>query len=116
MGVGTKNDGKIVIIDNKEVKKSNLNRNFLFKNEDIGRKKSSMKKTNQFTSSFYENIDGIISTIYDNNLNYYISDECTFYTKPFVVAETFGMKGFYQTIVPRITNTYEKKNRFFSNT
>lgn len=40
MGVGTKNDGKIVIIDNKEVKKSNLNRNFLFKNEDIGRKKS----------------------------------------------------------------------------
>lgn len=42
MSVGTKNDGKIVIIDNKEVKKSNLNRNFLFKNEDIGRKKSNV--------------------------------------------------------------------------
>lgn len=64
MGFATKNEGQILTIDKGLIKKSDLNRNFLLKNEDIGKMKSDVVK--QAVNSINPNVN-ISSKLEINN-------------------------------------------------
>ena len=132
MGFATKNEGQILTIDKGLIKKSDLNRNFLLKNEDIGKMRSEVVKqavnsinpnvnisskqleiNNEtdliLSDKFYELFDGICGTMKNEKHENFLNSKCTFYNKPFLVSQTQGMKAVYQTIVPRITNCFENQ-------
>jgi len=127
MGVGTK--GRLTVTDMDKIERSNLSRQFLFHDEDIGKMKSiaaaqSVLKMNPslniealphrigedttsiFNDSFYENIDGVCNAL-DNIPARKFSDQmCLFYKKPMLESGTLGTKANYQMIIPYLTESY----------
>ena len=48
MGAGSGPNSKIIVTDNDNIEISNLNRQFLFRNKDIGKQKSKIHQNRQY--------------------------------------------------------------------
>jgi ubiquitin-activating enzyme E1 len=121
--------GNIIITDPDKIEKSNLSRQFLFRNHDIGTFKSetagkvikkmipllniethtntvSNESTSIYHRKFYENLTFIANAVDNIKARKFIDDECLMYKKPLFESGTLGTKGNTQTVIPDMTLTY----------
>lgn len=121
--------GLISITDMDNIEKSNLSRQFLFRNSDINCPKSSTavraaKRMNPalsaiayenkvapetetiFNDDFFESCDMICTALDNVEARLYIDQKCLFYQKPMLESGTLGAKGHTQVVVPHMTENY----------
>lgn len=134
MGVGCSTDksekgGHIYVTDMDRIEKSNLSRQFLFRNTDINQFKSetaanACKVMNPnfnitayqekvasdtehiFGDDFYDKLDGVCTALDNVEARLYVDQRCLFYRLPMLESGTLGTKGNTQVVVPRITENY----------
>ncbi len=123
--------GEQTITDMDTIEKSNLNRQFLFRNHDIGKHKSDIAakqaknmnpnikinyklnkvgqdtEDNIFNKNFYDNIDVIVNALDNIQARIYMDNQAINYKKPLLESGTLGLKGNVQVILPNITETYQ---------
>ena len=130
MGIATKNDKNLIVTDNDTIEISNLNRQFLFHKNSIGKSKSevaceSIKKMNKdfhclslrkrlgqetenfFDEEFWNKQDYIINAVDNVEARIYIAEQSKIYNKILIDSGTLGTKANSQIIVPHKTIPYE---------
>ena len=129
MGIGTSESGRIIITDMDTIEKSNLNRQFLFRNKDIGQPKSSVagnavKQMNPamnvisqlnkvgpetetiYDPAFFNDIDMVANALDNVSARLYMDSRCVLFKKPLLESGTLGTKGNVQIVVPFLTESY----------
>lgn len=132
MGIGCGEAGAIHVTDMDHIEKSNLSRQFLFRNSDINSPKSvvacrAAKVMNPalnvvpyenrvgpetemiFNDSFYDSLDGVFTALDNVDARLYVDQRCIFYRKPMLESGTLGTKGSTQVVVPSLTEHYGAK-------
>ncbi|ARF09593.1 ubiquitin-activating enzyme [Indivirus ILV1] len=125
--------GKIIITDMDTIEKSNLNRQFLFRDKDIGKPKSTtaanaIKKMNPdilitplqdrvgpetehfFNMQFYNDLDGVANALDNIQARLYVDSRCVLFKKSLLESGTLGTKANVQVIVPYLTESYGSSN------
>ncbi|XP_072144018.1 ubiquitin-like modifier-activating enzyme 1 [Dermacentor andersoni] len=128
MGVGAA-DGCIHITDMDVIERSNLNRQFLFRSDDIGRMKSATAaeavvrmnpeiniKVHEdrvgpdtesvYNDHFFESLDGVANALDNLDARLYIDQRCVWFCKPLLESGVTGTKGNVQVVVPHMTESY----------
>jgi ubiquitin-activating enzyme E1 len=121
--------GQQTITDMDVIERSNLSRQFLFRNSDIGKYKAEVasakaKKMNPnvkieyklnrvgndtehiFNNDFYESIDIIVNALDNVNARIYMDNQAIMHHKPLLESGTLGLKGNVQVILPHLTESY----------
>ena len=129
LGLGTGPRGGIVVTDNDRIEVSNLNRQFLFREKNVGQPKSvaasqaalfmngAMKveakeelvaptTENIFVDSFWEGLDFVTNALDNVKARLYVDSRCVFYGKPLLESGTLGTKCNVQVIIPHLTASY----------
>lgn len=129
MGVGTKDKGKIISTDMDTIEKSNLSRQFLFRDSDIGKFKSLAAKDSVlrfqpaakieahstkvgsdesvFDERFWEKkVDVVLNALDNVDARVFIDGQCVANQKALVDAGTLGPKGNVQVVVPFQSESY----------
>ncbi|KAL3941543.1 MAG: hypothetical protein SGBAC_004127 [Bacillariaceae sp.] len=129
MGVGCGPNGHIHVTDMDRIEKSNLSRQFLFRNTDINHFKSStaanaVKAMNSdmnvtayqekvaadtehlFGDDFYDKLSGVCTALDNVEARLYVDQRCVFYRLPMLESGTLGTKGNTQIVVPHLTENY----------
>jgi ubiquitin-activating enzyme E1 len=133
VGVGsdsmTELSGSIIVTDMDSIERSNLNRQFLFRNHDIGKSKSEaacnavrkmnpdiniiahtnkvcQETTHIYNSKFFEELSGVANALDNVDARKYVDSRCVFYGKSLLESGTLGTKGSTQVIVPHLTESY----------
>jgi len=133
MGVGASQDGKIFVTDMDHIERSNLNRQFLFRNTDVGKPKSiaaaaAIKKMNPeinvepqenrvgvetegvYNDEFFEALDGVTNALDNVEARTYMDRRCVYYRLPLLESGTLGTKGNTQVVIPDITESYSSSH------
>ncbi|KAL3171993.1 hypothetical protein MRX96_043671 [Rhipicephalus microplus] len=128
MGVGAF-DGCVYVTDSDKVQRSNLNRQFLFRAEDVGRPKSvaaaeaavrinpdlcivphelkiGPETEKMYDDRFFECLNGVILALDEVEGRRYMDRRCVHYCKPMLDSGTEGTKGSVQVVIPLLTETY----------
>jgi ubiquitin-activating enzyme E1 len=121
--------GVTYVTDMDHIEKSNLSRQFLFRNSDINCPKSSTavravkvmnaslsatayesKVANEtealFNDDFFEGLDMVCTALDNVEARLYMDQKCLFYQKPMLESGTLGAKGHTQIVVPFKTENY----------
>jgi len=129
MGVGCGEKGMIHITDMDRIEKSNLSRQFLFRDKDISKFKSTcaadaVKSINPliniksyqekvggdtehlFGDDFYDKLSGVCTALDNVEARLYMDQRCLFYSLPMLESGTLGTKGNTQIVVPHVTENY----------
>eukprot|EP00529_Nitzschia_sp_RCC80_P003907 CAMPEP_0113454200 /NCGR_PEP_ID=MMETSP0014_2-20120614/7742_1 /TAXON_ID=2857 /ORGANISM="Nitzschia sp." /LENGTH=1060 /DNA_ID=CAMNT_0000345601 /DNA_START=215 /DNA_END=3397 /DNA_ORIENTATION=+ /assembly_acc=CAM_ASM_000159 len=129
MGVGCGPKGHVTVTDMDRIEKSNLSRQFLFRNKDIDHFKSStaaaaaqgmnpdLKITalqekvaadteHIFGDDFYDKLSGVCTALDNVEARLYVDQRCVFYRLPMLESGTLGTKGNTQVVVPHLTENY----------
>jgi ubiquitin-activating enzyme E1 len=129
MGIGCGPNGKIHVTDMDTIEKSNLSRQFLFRNNDIGQFKSATAAKavkamnpdmnivayqekmapateNIFGDIFFDKLDGACTALDNVEARLYVDQRCLFYRIPLLESGTLGTKGNTQIVIPGITENY----------
>ncbi|KAK9127356.1 hypothetical protein Syun_016153 [Stephania yunnanensis] len=129
MGVSCGSSGKLVITDDDVIEKSNLSRQFLFRDWNIGQAKSTVAASaamsinphfnvealqnranpeteNVFNDVFWENLDVVINALDNVNARLYIDGRCLYFQKPLLESGTLGTKCNTQMVIPHLTENY----------
>ena len=130
MGVGTKNGGLVCLTDMDTIEKSNLSRQLLFRDGDIGKFKSVAAHEaalrfnpdiqmeshssrvggsdhNPFDEHFWsERIDLVLNALDNVDARLFIDSQCVAYEKALVDSGTMGPKGNAQVVVPHQSESY----------
>lgn len=124
--IGVKN---IIITDFDKIEKSNLSRQFLFRDKDINKFKSDRAKKaikrmrpninvdaltlkvsketeSKFNTNFYESIDCVFNALDNIEARKYVDSKCIDYDLPLFESGTLGSKANSQTIIPYLTESY----------
>jgi ubiquitin-activating enzyme E1 len=129
MGLGSK--GLLAVTDMDRIEVSNLNRQFLFRKENVGSPKAvtaanaakvmnpDMKITiyetpvapeteNLFDDAFWDNLDGVCNALDNIKAREYSDSKCVFHGKPLLEAGTLGTKTNSEIIIPHKTKSYRE--------
>jgi len=129
MGVACGPNGKVHVTDMDRIEKSNLSRQFLFRNSDIDQFKSTTaanacKAMNPdfniiayqekvapdtehiFGDDFYDSLSGVCTALDNVEARLYVDQRCLFYRLPMLESGTLGTKGNTQIVVPHVTENY----------
>mmetsp|Transcript_6972 Transcript_6972/g.20372 ORF Transcript_6972/g.20372 Transcript_6972/m.20372 type:complete len:1034 (-) Transcript_6972:1236-4337(-) len=129
MGVSCSKDGKLAVTDDDTIEKSNLSRQFLFRQTDIGRSKSEVagqaaqgmnsglniaslqnrvcpETEDVFNDSFWENLDVVINALDNVKARLYVDMRCVYFSKPLLESGTLGPKCNTQVVIPGLTENY----------
>jgi len=129
MGVGTGKDGKVWCTDMDRIEVSNLSRQFLFRQHDVGSPKSvsgarivkgwnpqmnieALEKRvgddseDFFSDKFWESLDLCWNALDNVQARQYTDSRCLFYSKPLLESGTLGTKCNSEVILPFRTSTY----------
>ena len=129
MGISASKGKEVVVTDNDNIETSNLNRQFLFRKNDIGNSKSkcaciAVKKMNPafnckdlqsrvgpenehiFDEKFWNDQTFIINAVDNIQARKYIDNQCTIYEKCLIDSGTLGTKAHVQMVVPNVTTCY----------
>lgn len=134
VSIGVGRNGLLTITDPDHIEKSNLSRQFLFRNEDISKSKSQVaclrarefainnnynykalnKKISSDDMKFVDelfSINNIVFNALDNNIaRRFVDSQCFKYNLPLFESGTMGMKGNTQPVIPFLTETYSNSN------
>jgi len=128
MGIAC-DSGNVYVTDMDHIERSNLSRQFLFRNKDIGSPKSTtaataVKSMNpsmrtiafetkvapetefHFNDDFFESLDIVCAALDNVEARLYLDQRCVFYRKPMLESGTLGTKGHTQIVVPGKTENY----------
>lgn len=112
-----------------QIEKSNLSRQFLFRNTDINHPKSTTAARavtvmnpafrtvayeskvapdteTLFNDAFFEDLDMVCTALDNVEARLYIDQKCLFYHKPMLESGTLGAKGHTQIVAPHKTENY----------
>ena len=126
MGVCS-NNGILTLTDNDHIEKSNLNRQFLFREKDVGSSKAQVasalgKKANPqfrvnamnqfvasttehiFTEDMWDGLDLVIGAVDNIKARMYIDSKCVWHHKPFLDSGTLGTKANTQVVYQKLPN------------
>jgi ubiquitin-activating enzyme E1 len=115
MGIGCSTEGKVTVTDNDNIEVSNLNRQFLFRKNNVGESKShvacsiaasinpslnvqdyklyvAQETENIFNDQFWEGLDFIVNAVDNIKARLYVDQRCVWYTKPLLESGTLGTK------------------------
>lgn len=129
MGVATQGNGRAIVTDMDRIEKSNLARQFLFRDHDIGQMKSESAckaaqvmnpnmrieaQTNKLDQStrdiyndeFYLQLDGVCNALDNIEARLFSDQMCVYYKKPLLESGTLGPKANFQMVVPYLTESY----------
>ncbi|PKA51884.1 Ubiquitin-activating enzyme E1 1 [Apostasia shenzhenica] len=129
MGVCCSQKGKLTITDDDVIEKSNLSRQFLFRDWNIGQAKSTVAAAaastinpalhiaalqnraspdteNFFDDAFWENLDVVINALDNVTARMYIDGRCLYFQKPLLESGTLGTKCNTQMVIPHLTENY----------
>lgn len=129
MGVGCGPKGHVHVTDMDRIEKSNLSRQFLFRNSDINNFKSTtaanaaqvmnpdLKITayqekvaadteHLFGDEFYDKLSGVCTALDNVEARLYVDNRCVFYRLPMLESGTLGTKGNTQIVIPHLTENY----------
>ena len=121
--------GQVFVTDMDQIEKSNLSRQFLFRNTDINCPKSTtaVKAVTAmnpsfravayeskvapdtealFNDDFFERLDMVCTALDNVEARLYIDQKCLFYHKPMLESGTLGAKGHTQIVAPYKTENY----------
>ena len=130
MGVSTKNNCKVTVTDNDCIENSNLNRQFLFRKEHVGKSKSliaceEVKKINPefncenfkievreenedlFSEEFYKKQDFVLIAVDNVKARNYINNQCTLNRIKLIECGTLGENASSQLIIPFVSEEYK---------
>ncbi|CAF1176997.1 unnamed protein product [Adineta steineri] len=129
MGIGCDPEGGIYVTDMDSIEKSNLNRQFLFRPQNIGQMKSKVaaEAVRQMNPSinitafvegvlpetehiyddiFFEKLTGVVNALDNIKARVYIDQRCVYYKKSLVDSGTLGTKASVQVVVPLLSESY----------
>lgn len=129
MGVGCGPEGRVHCTDNDNIEISNLNRQFLFRKNHVGKSKSqtacevargfnSSLKVEAYTTlvapetevvfndPFWESLDFVVNAVDNIKARLYVDARCVWYEKPLLESGTLGTKANSQMVVPHKTLCY----------
>ncbi|KAL3140560.1 E1 ubiquitin-activating protein, variant 3 [Trebouxia sp. C0010 RCD-2024] len=129
MGLGIGAQGQVTITDDDVIEKSNLSRQFLFRDWDIGSAKSTaaakaaqainpaLKVTalqnrvspateDVFHDKFWESLDLVVNALDNVNARLYVDSRCVYFGKPLLESGTLGPKCNTQVVIPNMTENY----------
>ncbi|XP_072238105.1 ubiquitin-like modifier-activating enzyme 1 [Leuresthes tenuis] len=129
MGLGAGTEGHITVTDMDFIERSNLNRQFLFRSQDIGKPKSEvaakavceMNPQMEITAhqnrldpdsegvydyNFFMNLDGAAAALDNVEARVYLDRRCVEHQKPLLEGGTLGSKGHTLVVVPHLTESY----------
>jgi ubiquitin-activating enzyme E1 len=129
MGVGCSPQGQVSVTDNDNIEISNLNRQFLFRKNNVGHSKSECactiaKDINPalnvkdyqtrvgsdtealFNDAFWEKLDFVVNAVDNIKARLYVDSRCVWYAKPLLESGTLGTKANSQMIIPYKTQCY----------
>lgn len=129
IGLACSNNGTLYVTDMDTIERSNLNRQFLFRDKDIGSLKSTtaaaaVKNMNPglvikafqdrvgpdtesvYNDDFFESLDGVANALDNVEARIYVDRRCVYYRKPLLESGTLGTKGNVQVVVPHKTESY----------
>ncbi|XP_039626934.1 ubiquitin-like modifier-activating enzyme 1 isoform X2 [Polypterus senegalus] len=131
MGLATEKGGNITVTDMDSIEHSNLNRQFLFRLQDVGKMKSitaakAVRKMNPslritarqdrlgpetsdvYGDQFFSKLDVVFTALDNVEARVYVDGCCVEHQKPLLESGTLGTKGHTQVIVPFLTRSYGK--------
>ena len=129
MGISTTSSNKVTVTDNDNIETSNLNRQFLFRKDNIGHSKSksaceAIRKMNSefqcldlqsrvgpenehiFNEEFWNKQTFVINAVDNVNARKYIDNQCTAFGRPLIDSGTLGTKAHVQMVIPYVTSCY----------
>jgi len=129
MGMSVGESGTILVTDMDRIEQSNLNRQFLFRNENVGKPKSTTAAAaamsmnpdlhidstevpvgpdteTTFHDAFWENLTLVTNALDNLKARLYVDGRCVFYRKPLMESGTLGTKANTQVIIPFQTESY----------
>ncbi|KAK8564699.1 hypothetical protein V6N12_058282 [Hibiscus sabdariffa] len=129
MGVSCGSQGKLTITDDDVIEKSNLSRQFLFRDWNIGQAKSTVAASaaasinpqlkikalqnrvgpeteSVFNDDFWENLTVLINALDNVNARLYVDQRCLYFQKPLLESGTLGAKCNTQMVIPHLTENY----------
>lgn len=129
MGVSCSSQGKLTVTDDDVIEKSNLSRQFLFRDWNIGQAKSTVaagaatsinprfhvealqnrvgpETENVFNDNFWENLSVVINALDNVNARLYVDQRCLYFQKPLLESGTLGAKCNTQMVIPHLTENY----------
>lgn len=121
--------GPLTVTDNDSIEKSNLNRQFLFRERDLGAPKSEaaaqavqrlnpdvevralVRKVGKETEEFFDDNfwfgHDVVANALDNvAARKYVDGRCVYYRRPLLESGTEGTSGNVQVVVPFVTESY----------
>eukprot|EP00755_Sulcionema_specki_P008396 Sspe_Gene.5903::Locus_1971_Transcript_1_1_Confidence_1.000_Length_3314::g.5903::m.5903/K03178/UBE1, UBA1; ubiquitin-activating enzyme E1 len=125
MGCCTQPSKTLTVTDDDTIEKSNLSRQFLFRNHNIGQSKSeaasvAAKKMNEdfnvvskqervqpsteniFDDYFWDSLDVVVNALDNIKARLYVDSRCVFYGKPLFESGTLGPKCNAQVVIPHV--------------
>ncbi|XP_068171349.1 ubiquitin-like modifier-activating enzyme 1 [Antennarius striatus] len=129
IGLGAGEEGHITVTDMDFIEKSNLNRQFLFRSQDIGKSKSDVaakvvREMNPLMNitahqnrlgpdserlydyNFFTGLSGVTAALDNVESRVYLDGCCVRYKKPMLEGGTQGSKGHTLVVVPHLTEPY----------
>ena len=126
MGIGCSNEGQVSVTDNDNIEISNLNRQFLFRKNNVGDSKSKVAcqiaqsinpllnvkdyqtrvgsdTENVFHDQFWEGLHFVVNAVDNIKARLYVDSRCVFYEKPLLESGTLGTKANSQMVIPHKT-------------
>ncbi|EOD41937.1 hypothetical protein EMIHUDRAFT_425780 [Emiliania huxleyi CCMP1516] len=133
LGVACGDGGKLAVTDDDIIEKSNLSRQFLFRNHNVGQSKSlsacsrrpcaqAVTRMNPelharalqdrvapetegvFDAPFWRSLDVVVNAL--DNARLYVDGRCVLFTKPLLESGTLGAKCNTQVVLPHRTENY----------
>ena len=130
MGLGTKScGGKVTVTDNDNIEVSNLNRQFLFRSNNVGHPKSECASAvavkmngdlnpssmtslvaptteDIFTEEFWDSLDFVVNAVDNIKARLYVDSKCVWHHKALLESGTLGTKANSQMVIPNLTKCY----------
>lgn len=129
IGLGAGEEGHVTVTDMDYIERSNLNRQFLFRSQDIRKPKSEVAARavkamnpqmnitahqNRLASEtehvydyhFFKDLDGAAAALDNTEARAYLDGRCVEHKKPMLEGGTLGSKGHTLVVVPHLTESY----------
>jgi ubiquitin-activating enzyme E1 len=129
MGVACGEGGAVTVTDDDVIEKSNLSRQFLFRDWNIGDFKAavagaaaarinpsfkarllqnrvSTETEDVFNDAFWQSLDVVINALDNVNARLYVDSRCVYFQKPLLESGTLGTKCNTQMVIPNLTENY----------